>query len=128
MRKFVVIAALSIAAGLANPAHAQDAPRLELSFDAAGAVTLRAHRVTVRQILAEWARQCGCLVVNADKLTGGPLQVPVEFQHETQARDGAGTPAEAPLLRRAGAPGVGHTPPAMRTSESCASSARPRRR
>ena len=47
------------------------------SYD--GLVTLSAQNVTVRDILAEWARQCGCFVVNADRLAGAPLTVPIAF-------------------------------------------------
>jgi hypothetical protein len=60
-------------------------PNLQLSFDADGAVNLTARGVTVRDILSAWARQCGCYVVNGDKLPGGPLAVPLQFEHKPQA-------------------------------------------
>lgn len=72
------------------PAAAQDsAPasrQLQLSFHADGTVSLSAANVTVREILSEWARQCGCYVVNWDKMTGGPLAMPVQYAKETQRK------------------------------------------
>ncbi len=73
------------------PAGAQtpvpDATRvLNLSFDQDGRVTLSAKNVTIRDILNEWARQCGCYVVNGDKLAGTPLSIPLLYEHETQAK------------------------------------------
>jgi hypothetical protein len=65
--------------GLARPAQAQAPRTLELKFGPDGLVTLSAQNVTVRDILAEWARQCGCYVVNADRLVGAPLAVPIAF-------------------------------------------------
>jgi hypothetical protein len=59
---------------------------LNLSFDQDGRVTLSARNVTVRDILNEWARQCGCYVVNGDKLSGAPLSIPLLYEHETQAK------------------------------------------
>jgi hypothetical protein len=70
----------------ALPIAAQAAPsRLQLTLDANG-VHLVASQVTVREILAEWARQCGCYVVNADRLPGGPLPVPIQFDGVPQAK------------------------------------------
>jgi hypothetical protein len=34
--------------------------------------------------MAEWARQCGCFVVNADKLTGPPFATPILFEQQPQ--------------------------------------------
>jgi hypothetical protein len=59
--------------------------QLELSFGADGTVTLHAAHVSPSDILREWARQCGCFIVNADKLTT-PLPVPVQFDQQPQAR------------------------------------------
>jgi hypothetical protein len=99
---------LSIPLGL----RAQDmTPRyLQLAFDADGTVTLSAKGVSVRDILAEWARQCGCLVVNADKLAGPAAPVPVEFAHAPQGAvlESLLRPAAGYLLtpRRPGSTGV----------------------
>jgi len=65
-------------------AQAPASPSLKLSFDAEGRVTLSAQGVTVRDVMAEWARQCGCFVVNADKLTGPPFATPILFERQPQ--------------------------------------------
>ena len=75
----VAVALVGVIVGLARPAHAQGPRTLDLKFGADGLVTLSAQNVTVRDILAEWARQCGCYVVNADRLAGPPLAVPIAF-------------------------------------------------
>lgn len=59
---------------------------LKLAFNADGTVSLAASNVTVREILSEWARQCGCYIVNWDKLTGGPLPVPIQYERESQKK------------------------------------------
>lgn len=70
--------------GFSLPASAQDATRrLDLRFENDGTVTLYALNVSVREVMAEWARQCGCTVVNADGLTGR-IDVPTEFDHKPQ--------------------------------------------
>jgi hypothetical protein len=75
-----------LTAGVGTAAAQSAGPRqLQLSFDADGTVTLHAARVSPSDILREWARQCGCFIVNADKLTT-PLPVPVQFDHQPQAR------------------------------------------
>src|SRR5262245_1554876 len=56
--------------------------KLLLSFDRNGLVTLVAQSVTVREILAEWARQGGTQIQNADKLTGQPITVQFDGQPE----------------------------------------------
>jgi hypothetical protein len=58
---------------------------LRLTFEPDGRVSLSAKGVTIREILTEWARQCGCYVVNGDKMTGGPIEVPLLFEHQSQA-------------------------------------------
>jgi hypothetical protein len=81
-RSLVATAVLAgLCLGIAAHADAQTpAPRvLQLSFSADGLVTLSAQHVTVREILAEWARQCGCVIVNADRLSGAPVPVPLSF-------------------------------------------------
>lgn len=107
------IAVLVVAAMLATPAVAtaqlSQERTLTLAFDVDGLVSLRAQNVTPREILAEWKRQCQCAVVDAEKLTAGPIVTPLVFDKapqsmvlETLLRQAAGvilTP------RRAGAAG-----------------------
>jgi len=46
---------------------------LQVSFDLQGNVTVIAQNVTIREILAEWGRQGGTTMVNADRLAGTPV-------------------------------------------------------
>jgi hypothetical protein len=80
----VAVALVSLTFGLAGPAKAQSARVLDLKFGTDGLVTLTAQNVTVRDILAEWARQCGCYVVNAERLAGAPIAVPISFVSAAQ--------------------------------------------
>jgi hypothetical protein len=87
--RFVAMALAALSGLAAPPARAQTpaaAPRLALSFAADGTVTLSAQNVSIREILAEWQRQCGCYVVNADRMAGAPVTVPLLFEHMPQAR------------------------------------------
>ena len=80
----MAIVLVGLVFGLPIPARAQ-APRvLDLKFGADGLVTLTAQNVTIRDILAEWARQCGCFVVNAERLAGAPIAVPISFTSARQ--------------------------------------------
>jgi hypothetical protein len=63
-------------------APASSERKLLLSFDRNGLVTLVAQNVTVREILAEWVRQGGTQMQNADKLTGPPISVQFDAQPE----------------------------------------------
>ena len=83
------LAAFAAALLVAAPAAAQDAqdaaPSVRVAFHTDGTVTVSARNVTTRDILAEWARQCRCYVVNADRLVGSPLAVPLLFERAPQA-------------------------------------------
>jgi hypothetical protein len=70
---------VAVILGIAGPSWAQTPRTLDLRFGPDGLVTLTAQNVTIRDILAEWARQCGCYVVNADRLDGTPIAVPISF-------------------------------------------------
>jgi hypothetical protein len=78
--------AIGLVVSLPAGATAQSAPPrvLQLAFEADGTVSLAAQNVTVRDVLAEWARLCGCYVVNADRLASAPFPVPVEFRRASQ--------------------------------------------
>ncbi|MCC7008738.1 MAG: hypothetical protein IT184_07970 [Acidobacteria bacterium] len=69
----------------ATGANAQER-KLALEFAADGTVTLAANGVSVRDIIAEWRRLCGCHVVNGDRLSPAIVPVPLEFVHVPQAR------------------------------------------
>lgn len=92
MKKLFRYAALT-AALLAAPAAAQ-AGELKLTI-VDGRVTLVANEVTVREILAEWARIGQTKIINGDKLIGPPLtlvleDVPEATALETVLRSAAG--------------------------------------
>ena len=57
------------------PLAAQAPPerKLQVTFDQQGNVTVVAQNVTVGEILAEWGRQGGTTMVNANRLTGAPM-------------------------------------------------------
>jgi hypothetical protein len=52
-----------------------------------GRVTLEAQNVSVRQILAEWARVGGARIVNGEKVAGAPLTLQLQGMPERQALD-----------------------------------------
>jgi hypothetical protein len=102
MRPYVISTLLvaALAAGWSIAPRAQtvaDPPprKLDLTFKD-GKVTLVAQGVTVREIMAEWARRCGCTVQGSERLTGGVYKLPVEFADLPEA-----TVLES-LLRSAG--------------------------
>lgn len=66
---------------LASPAAADS---LQISFRD-GRVTLDAQDVTVRRILTEWARLGKTQIVNAERITGGPITLKLENLPEKQA-------------------------------------------
>ena len=71
-----------------SPVRAQ-APSAErnlvLQFEPDGRVRLLAHNVSVQEIFAEWARLCGCFVVNGNQLPASTLTVPILFDGAPQA-------------------------------------------
>jgi hypothetical protein len=95
MMRLTSIAVLLFAIGFPRDAAAQTPPRkLQLTFEGDGTVTLEAASVSAREVLVEWARHCGCLIVNAQNVPG-TLDVPVLFSHARQEV------VLASLLRRA---------------------------
>jgi hypothetical protein len=58
--------------------------KLDLKFNN-GLVTLQAQNVTVRDVLAEWARLCECQVIGAEKITNAPLTMPVQYVNQPEA-------------------------------------------
>jgi hypothetical protein len=72
-----------------------------------GRVTLVAKDVTVREILTEWARVGQARIVNAEKLTGGPVTLELTDVPEAQALDAVLRSAAGYVMapRVAGTPG-----------------------
>ena len=101
-----LVVALTAVSSIAPRAQVQ-APstpkRLEPTFNN-GKVTLIAQGVTVREIMAEWARRCGCLVQGTDRLTGGSA-LPMQFEDQPEAA------VLESLLRSAGGYLLGPRPP-----------------
>jgi hypothetical protein len=112
MRKLtavILVAGLSFATGFAQAPQAPPERKLQISFEGSN-VSLVAQNVTVREILMEWSRLSGCIFVNADRLMGGPVTVPFQFEKQPQRvvleallRGAAGIIATP---RRAGVPGA----------------------
>jgi len=96
--------ATALAASVAAPAAAGEL-RLTMSN---GRVTLIAHDVTVREILAEWARVGQAKIVNGDKLSGGPVTIELTDVPEARALDTVLRSAAGYVMapRTAGAPGA----------------------
>jgi hypothetical protein len=75
----------TVAALLLLPRHAAaQEVRLEIHN---GLVTLDAQNVSVRQILADWARVGGARIVNGEKVVGGPVTLRLNGTPERQALD-----------------------------------------
>jgi len=99
--------ALATALGTFCLATGASAGELKLTI-ADGHVTLMAKDVTVREILAEWARVGQARIVNAEKLTGGPVTLELTNVPEAGALDAILRSAAGYVLapRTAGAPGA----------------------
>ncbi len=84
-------AVLAVALAVQEPAPVQ-APaaeasrerKLSLTFDSQGHVTLVAQNVTVAEILAEWGRKGGTQIQGAERLAGGPIQLPLQFDNQPE--------------------------------------------
>ncbi|MEO7272747.1 MAG: hypothetical protein ABIX28_15380 [Vicinamibacterales bacterium] len=96
--------ATALAASVSAPAAAGEL-RLTMSD---GRVTLIAHDVTVREILAEWARVGQAKIVNGDKVTGGPISIELTDVPEARALDTVLRSAAGYVMapRTAGSPGA----------------------
>ena len=83
MKTSVLLAAFAVLAILPARAGAQ---QMSLQIQG-GLVTLDAQNVSVRQILAEWARIGGARIVNGEKVTGSPVTLQLRGIPERQALD-----------------------------------------
>jgi len=87
MRLALVAAVISIAlmpqvSGAVQDPGVQTGPKLKLTFEEGGFVTLVSNGANVREILAEWTRQGGSTFVNSDRLVGTPLTL--QFTHQPE--------------------------------------------
>jgi hypothetical protein len=83
MHRTHVLLAFSIVMAVVSPSRAAT---LQLSIQN-GLVSLDAQEVTVRQILLEWARIGRTQIVNAERVTGGPVTLKFDATPEKQALD-----------------------------------------
>lgn len=112
MPVYSVAAVLVIALAAQDPMPVQAPPerKLSVAFDLQGNVSVVAQNVTIREILAEWGRKGGTQIVNADRLAGGPITIPMQFENrpelevvEALLRQAAGVSV---VPRRLGVPGA----------------------
>jgi hypothetical protein len=84
MRNVLIAAAVvTLVSQLSAQMPAPAAPRVNLTFEPGGMVTLSASGVSLREILAEWTRKGGTPFVGAERLPGTP--VAVQFEHRPEA-------------------------------------------
>jgi hypothetical protein len=91
MRALLIAAVVALgfapqAPGLAQApaqAPAPQGPKVQITFEPNGLVTLVANGATLREILSEWSRQGGSTFVNSERLAGAPQTLQYEHQPET---------------------------------------------
>ena len=83
MKSSAFFAAIVAVALLPSRADAQNV-KLQIQD---GRVTLEAQNVSVRQILAEWARVGGAKIINGEKVVGAPLTLQLHATPEREALD-----------------------------------------
>ena len=66
------------------PVQAPTGPKIQLTFEDGGKVSLVANGATLREILAEWSRKGGTPFVGAERLSGGPLVLQYDHRPETE--------------------------------------------
>jgi hypothetical protein len=87
MRSLLILAVMAIgltpqAIGIAQEPVAPQAPRVQLTFEPDGLVTLITNNASAREILAAWSRQGGSSFVGAERLAGTPLTL--EFRRQPE--------------------------------------------
>ncbi len=78
------VVALGFAPQAAGPAQTPAGPKVKITFEEGGLVTLVANEASVREILAEWERQGGSKFVNAERLTN-VKPVTMQFTHQRES-------------------------------------------
>ena len=75
MRSLLISAAaiVMLVTAVSGQGGAPAAPRVQVTFEADGTVTLSANGATLHEILAEWARVGGTAFVGAERLPAAPL-------------------------------------------------------
>lgn len=99
MRLALIAAVIAVALVPQIPGAAQapvaptTGPKVQITFEPGGLVTLVTNGATVREILAEWSRQGGSTFVNGERLASTPLTL--QFTHQSEKE------VMASLLRQA---------------------------
>ena len=110
MRMISTAAALTLALTAFAPLSAQmpTERKLQVTFDQVGNVTVVAQNVTISEILAEWTRQGGTVMVNGNRLAGGPVMRSYENRPEAEVIESLlrQTGGYIATPRRAGVPGA----------------------
>lgn len=79
----VIAVGIVPASGLAQ-APAPPQPKVQLTFEPNGLVSLTATEATIREVLAEWTRKGGTTFPGAEKLGGKPVNLQFEHRPETE--------------------------------------------
>jgi hypothetical protein len=85
MRNVLIAAAVvTLVSQISAQTPAPVAPKVDLTFEPGGTVTLSASGVTVRDVLAEWTRKGGTPFVGAERLPATPITVQFEHRPESE--------------------------------------------
>jgi hypothetical protein len=85
LTSLILVAVSSFATGFAQAPQAPPERKLQISFEGSN-VTLVAANVSLPEILAEWGRLSGCVMVNAERLSRVPIVAPIQFENQPQQR------------------------------------------
>lgn len=91
LTSLILVAGWSFAAAFAQVPQDPQAPppppekKIEIKFEGSS-VSLFAANVSLPEILAEWARLSGCVMVNAEQLSRVPIVAPIRFESQPQQR------------------------------------------
>jgi hypothetical protein len=85
MRNVLIAAAVvTLVSQISAQSPAPAAPKISLTFESGGTVSLTASSVSVRDVLAEWARKGGTTFVGAERLPATPVILQFEHRPETE--------------------------------------------
>jgi hypothetical protein len=80
----VLVGAIGFGPQLSGQAPPPTGPKVQITFEEGGTVSLVANGATLREILEEWTRKGGTPFVGADRLSGGPLTLQYQRRPETE--------------------------------------------
>lgn len=89
----IAVALMPQASGAVQEPAIQTGPKVKITFEEGGLVSLVSNGANVREILAEWSRQGGSTFVNSERLVGTPLTLQYAHRPEKEVM--------ASLLRQA---------------------------